>query len=345
MSADVKDRLFDGFPRRMVLTEAIGSSESPAQAVSITVRGQGADQALRFNADERTTVFDDDLRPVRAGSGDGGAVGHEGPGAGRVLPRPREVGPHLCHASTVSGGRFPVTWPPSRPTGRSGCSDGGPCASTSGGEKVYPEEVEAVLKMHPAIVDAVVVGVPDPRLGERVAAVVQPAAGFAGSGLRGSAEPLPGASGGSQGATPAVRGRPGSPLSVREGRLPLGQAGSPAGDQAGDRTWPRGPPGPRGASTRGIRPREPTPVARHGARCTLHAARCTLHAARSRCTPTCDTDDGGEWRPEGGIGQELRRFVERFLGYRWMAVRSGELGIGEAILDRPEGMGPERRLR
>jgi acyl-CoA synthetase (AMP-forming)/AMP-acid ligase II len=47
----------------------------------------------------------------------------------------------------------------------------------SGGEKVYPEEVEMALKAHPAIYDAVVVGVPDERWGERVAAVVQPRAG------------------------------------------------------------------------------------------------------------------------------------------------------------------------
>jgi acyl-CoA synthetase (AMP-forming)/AMP-acid ligase II len=43
----------------------------------------------------------------------------------------------------------------------------------SGGEKVYPEEVEAVLKAHPAVYDAVVAGVPDERFGQRVAAVVQ----------------------------------------------------------------------------------------------------------------------------------------------------------------------------
>ena len=46
------------------------------------------------------------------------------------------------------------------------------CASTPGGEKVYPEEVEAALKGHPDVFDAVVVGVPDERFQERVAAVV-----------------------------------------------------------------------------------------------------------------------------------------------------------------------------
>jgi acyl-CoA synthetase (AMP-forming)/AMP-acid ligase II len=39
---------------------------------------------------------------------------------------------------------------------------------------VYPEEVEAALKAHDAVADAVVVGVPDPTWGQRVAAVVAP---------------------------------------------------------------------------------------------------------------------------------------------------------------------------
>jgi acyl-CoA synthetase (AMP-forming)/AMP-acid ligase II len=49
----------------------------------------------------------------------------------------------------------------------------GSVSINTGGEKVYPEEVEAVLKAHTAVFDAVVVGVPDERWGERVVAVVQ----------------------------------------------------------------------------------------------------------------------------------------------------------------------------
>src|SRR5205807_8041088 len=48
----------------------------------------------------------------------------------------------------------------------------GSVSINTGGEKVFPEEVEAALKGHPAVFDAVVVGVPDPRWGERVTAVV-----------------------------------------------------------------------------------------------------------------------------------------------------------------------------
>ena len=50
----------------------------------------------------------------------------------------------------------------------------GSVSINSGGEKIFPEEVEAAVKAHPAVYDAVVVGVPDERWGQRVVAVVQP---------------------------------------------------------------------------------------------------------------------------------------------------------------------------
>ncbi len=49
----------------------------------------------------------------------------------------------------------------------------GSVSINTGGEKVYPEEVEGALKAHPAVFDALVVGVPDARWGSAVAAVVQ----------------------------------------------------------------------------------------------------------------------------------------------------------------------------
>ena len=53
---------------------------------------------------------------------------------------------------------------------------GSVCINT-GGEKVFPEEVEEILKLHPALRDAVVVGVPDERFGEAICAVVEVAPG------------------------------------------------------------------------------------------------------------------------------------------------------------------------
>ena len=49
---------------------------------------------------------------------------------------------------------------------------GSVCINT-GGEKVYPEEVESVLKAHPDVFDAIVVGAPDERWGQRVSALVE----------------------------------------------------------------------------------------------------------------------------------------------------------------------------
>jgi fatty-acyl-CoA synthase len=53
---------------------------------------------------------------------------------------------------------------------------GSVCINT-GGEKVFPEEVEEALKTHPCVRDAVVVGLPDSRFGETICAVVEPEEG------------------------------------------------------------------------------------------------------------------------------------------------------------------------
>jgi acyl-CoA synthetase (AMP-forming)/AMP-acid ligase II len=176
MSGDVKDRLLVGFPSALMIVEAIGSSESPSQALSTTVRGQGPAQTLRFVADEKTTVFDDDLRRVEPGSGAVGRLATMGRVPVGYYNDPEKTARTFV---TVEGVRWALPGDMAsiesdltiRLLGR-----GTLCINT-GGEKVYPEEVEAVLKSYDRIVDAVVVGVPDPRLGERVAVVVEPVLG------------------------------------------------------------------------------------------------------------------------------------------------------------------------
>jgi acyl-CoA synthetase (AMP-forming)/AMP-acid ligase II len=176
LSSDVKARLFEGFPSAMMLTEAIGSSESPAQAISLTIRGQGVAPALEFTADDRTTVFDEDLRSVTPGSGAVGRLATRG----RVPVGYYHDAEKSAHTFIdVDGSRWalPGDMATIEADGTIRLLGRGTMCINTGGEKVYPEEVEAVLKTHPNIADAVVVGVPDPRFGEQVTAVFQPISG------------------------------------------------------------------------------------------------------------------------------------------------------------------------
>src|SRR4029079_1203936 len=78
LSADVKERLLAAFPSVLAITEAIGSSESPVQAVAVARRDGGPGETLRFDARDTTMVVDDDLRPVAAGSGKIGRLATRG---------------------------------------------------------------------------------------------------------------------------------------------------------------------------------------------------------------------------------------------------------------------------
>ena len=92
----------------------------------------------------------------------------------------------------------------------------------TGGEKVFPEEVEEVLKTHPGVRDAVAVGVPDDKFGEAVAAVVEPAPAEDVDARRAD-RPRAGQAGRLQGAQARVRGRHHRPGPQRQGRLQAAQ--------------------------------------------------------------------------------------------------------------------------
>jgi acyl-CoA synthetase (AMP-forming)/AMP-acid ligase II len=171
LSGDVKDALMDALPTVRAIIEGIGSSESPAQAVAVTMRDGAPSASLTFAAKAETIVVDDEMRPVPRGSGV----------VGRLATRGRvPIGYYKDDERSartfveIDGARW------SLPGDMATIDDDGTvhllgrgslCINT-GGEKVYPEEVEAVLKRCAGVRDAVVVGVPDPRLGERVVAIV-----------------------------------------------------------------------------------------------------------------------------------------------------------------------------
>ncbi len=176
LSGDVKDRLMAALPSVLAIVDGIGSSEVPAHAVAVVTRGGVAPPSLTFAPKAETIVVDDDLRPIAPGSGL----------VGRLATRGRvPVGYHKDDAKTaqtfveIDGARWAVPGDMAtvdadgsvRLLGR-----GSMCINT-GGEKVYPEEVEAVVKTHPQVADVVVVSRKHDRWGELVVAVVQPVAG------------------------------------------------------------------------------------------------------------------------------------------------------------------------
>jgi acyl-CoA synthetase (AMP-forming)/AMP-acid ligase II len=119
-----------------------------------------------------TVVLDDDMNIVEAGSG---VVGRMARGGNVPLRYHKDPEKSAATFVEVRGKRFSVSGDSAivEADGTMTLLGRGSVCINSGGEKIYPEEVEGALKAHPAVFDALVVGVPDERWGERVAAVVQ----------------------------------------------------------------------------------------------------------------------------------------------------------------------------
>jgi acyl-CoA synthetase (AMP-forming)/AMP-acid ligase II len=173
LSGDVKDGLLRAMPSVAVVLEAIGSSESPSQAVSVTAQGAAPSTSLTFSPKPETMVVDDDLRPIPAGTGRVGRLATRGRSPIGYYKDPDASARTFVE---ISGERWtlPGDMASVDADGIIHLHGRGSLCINTGGEKVYPDEVEAVLKTHPAVFDALIVGVPDPKWGERVVAVVQP---------------------------------------------------------------------------------------------------------------------------------------------------------------------------
>lgn len=170
LSPSVKTRLSEKLPASLII-DGYGASESGGQGQSITVAGAPVNDVPRFAVNDETTVLDDDLRPAAVGV------------VGKLARRGRiPLGYYKDPAKTaatfpvVDGVRWSVPGDHARieEDGTITLLGRGSVSINTGGEKVYPEEVEAALKGHDTVFDAVVVGVPDQRWGERVVALVQP---------------------------------------------------------------------------------------------------------------------------------------------------------------------------
>ncbi|CAN5821189.1 acyl-CoA synthetase [soil metagenome] len=171
-STSIKEKLLELLPNR-VITDSIGSSETGFGGTSIVAKGQSHTGGPRVTIDKNTAVLDEDGNPVVPGSGVRGIIakrGHIPVGYFKDEKKTAET------FQTINGVRYaiPGDYAQVEEDGSVTMLGRGSVSINSGGEKIYPEEVEAALKGHPDVFDALVVGVPDPRFGQHVAAVVHP---------------------------------------------------------------------------------------------------------------------------------------------------------------------------
>ncbi len=170
-SPDVKRGLLDFVPG-LTIVDSLGASEGlgprqSARADDTTIA------SARFTVNERVRVVDEQSgRDVTPGSDEVGLLA-----MGGRIPVGYFKDPEKTAATfrTIDGRRYsvPGDYATVEPDGTVKLLGRGSACINTGGEKVYPEEVESELRKHPSIFDCVVVGVPDERYGERVVALVQ----------------------------------------------------------------------------------------------------------------------------------------------------------------------------
>jgi 3-oxocholest-4-en-26-oate---CoA ligase len=181
-SPSVKAQYLERFPYAMLL-DATGSSEqgfTGMHTVSKESLAQDTAQTrgIRINPGRDVTVFDDQFQRVAPGSGVIGKLARSGNVPLGYHKDPQKTAETFVE---IDGRRWAIPGDYARveADGTITVLGRGSVSINSGGEKIFPEEVECALKSHPAVFDALVVGVPDERWGSRVAAVVQPRAGQA----------------------------------------------------------------------------------------------------------------------------------------------------------------------
>jgi fatty-acyl-CoA synthase len=159
----------------MGIFDSLGSSEAVGLGASTSAAG-AASETARFMLGPNTAVFTEDRRRVESGSGERGLLATSG-----FLPVGYYKDPEKTARTfwEVESRRWsvPGDWATVETDGSLRLLGRGSQVINTGGEKVFPEEVEEAIKLCPGVRDAAVVGVPDPRFGERICAVVEAAAG------------------------------------------------------------------------------------------------------------------------------------------------------------------------
>ena len=158
--------------KAMTLIDSLGASESIGQGMQAIRRGESAEAATgRFSSGPTTAVISDDGRFLPPGSGEVGRLANAGAnpiGYYKDEARTEEVFPLIGGVRWSIPGDYATVGEDGTITllGR------GSVCINSGGEKIFPEEVEEALKSHSAVLDCNAVGLADPRWGQSVNAVV-----------------------------------------------------------------------------------------------------------------------------------------------------------------------------
>ena len=172
-STAVKDKFFDQLPD-LVITDAIGSSESGNNGMAVITKGNtkmaGGPTVSKIKG---AFVLDENLVPLEPGTGVMGKVARSGNIPIGYYNDPVKTAETFVTGPDGTRYAMPGDFAYLEADGTITLLGRGSVSINSGGEKIFPEEVEGAVKSHPDVFDAVVVGVADDRWGQRVAAVVQ----------------------------------------------------------------------------------------------------------------------------------------------------------------------------
>ncbi len=175
-SVEVKRGLLKHIPQ-LSLADSFASTEAMGMGASVMTKESEA-QTAAFQLLENSIVIDEDNQIIAPGSGKSGRVALGGP-----LPLGYYKDPEKTARTfvTIGNRRYSIPGDFARVEADGSITllgRGSNCINTAG-EKVYPEEVEEALKTHPAIEDALVLGVPDEKWGQAITGVVKLANGGA----------------------------------------------------------------------------------------------------------------------------------------------------------------------
>jgi acyl-CoA synthetase (AMP-forming)/AMP-acid ligase II len=171
-SPSLKDAFLERFPN-LVVSDAFGASETGGNGHTVVKKGSTAMKGgPTVNVVSGTVVLDEELNEVAPGSGIVGKVARRGFIPLGYYNDPAKTAETFITAPDGRRYAMPGDYALVEPDGAVTLLGRGSVSINSGGEKIYPEEVEAAVRSHPAVWDATVVGAPDERWGQRVVAIV-----------------------------------------------------------------------------------------------------------------------------------------------------------------------------